>query len=472
MRFRKTLPVAVSLSLLALPLAAQQPTAPATPPPARSGKASIMGIVVDSLNGGYLAGAEVIVEGAKVTLTTDSLGRFEIDSLTPGTFQVGVFHPLLDTLGVSLATQPFHVGPDSLSIVRLGVPSAETIIARTCEARFRPKGTSAVIGHVVDPETLQPVADAEVSLAWTSIEVSKEVGVRQTPHLLRDSTDASGAYNLCGLPNSMEATLQARRGGSVTAEVPIVLGDAATELFARTLLLSRTDSTTKVGKAAVSGRVVLEGNPPGGGSRVELVGSDLVTTTNDKGEFTMANLPSGTHVLLARHLGYLAETIPVDLSSREPKRVTISLGKFVPVMDAVVVNARRTAGLDRVGFIRRKKSGMGYYLDAEQIQRMNPDRLTDVLRRVPGLRISYTPEGEVVSSSRGGGSIMGGGACVQYYVDDMPWQSATPGDINMFVSGHEVMGVEVYQGSGTPAQYSRMGNCTTIVIWTRMRIHD
>jgi hypothetical protein len=62
---------------------------------------------------------------------------------------------------------------------------------------------------------------------------------------------------------------------------------------------------------------------------------------------------------------------------------------------------------------------------------------------------------------------------VQYYVDDMPWQSTQPGDVNQFVNPNEVVAVEVYQGSNVPAQYSRgMGGCTTIVLWTRFKIRD
>jgi hypothetical protein len=115
---------------------------------------------------------------------------------------------------------------------------------------------------------------------------------------------------------------------------------------------------------------------------------------------------------------------------------------------------------------------MGYYLDQEQIQRLRPNYLTDILRTVPSIRVSYTPQGEVVSGSRGVTSS-GNGGCVSYYVDDMPWQSAMPGDINNFVNGSEVVGVEVYQAGNTPAQYSRgMSDCTTIVLWTKFKIRD
>jgi len=92
---------------------------------------------------------------------------------------------------------------------------------------------------------------------------------------------------------------------------------------------------------------------------------------------------------------------------------------------------------------------------------MRPNFLTDIFRQVPGLRVSYSPQGDVISGTRGGSG------CVQYFVDDMPWQSAAPGDINQFVNGSEVVAVEVYQGPGVPAQYARgMSDCVTIVILT------
>jgi hypothetical protein len=470
---RPFLIIAVIAAASAPALRAQQKTpAPATT--TKTGVAQISGVVLDSLNRRYLSGADVIVQGLQATIVTDSLGKFEVDSVPPGTYQIGVFHPLLDTLGLTLATARFYVGRDSTSFVVLAVPSAATIIHRACPVRGpRAQGTSAVIGHVTDPESLQPVAGAEVSIAWTEFEASKQVGVRRTPRLLWDSTDAQGAFSLCGLPNSMRATLQARKGGAVTAEIPISLGEGETELFARTLLLSRTDSGAKTGNASVSGRIVLEGALSNAGSRVEVVGTDVVTLTNEKGEFALRNLPSGTHVLLARHLGFGAEAVPVDLSSREPKQVTIKLPKFVAIMDPVVVTARRTASLDKVGFSQRKRSGMGYYLGPDEIQAMHPNYLTDILRRVPSLRVSYTPQGEVITSSRGPSSLTGGQGCVQYYVDDMPWQSAMPGDINQFVSGHEVVGVEVYSGPGVPGKFMRgTGNCTTIVLWTKFKIRD
>jgi hypothetical protein len=456
----------IALLLFASPVRGQNNAAQA-PGGDHTGKAQILGVVIDSLHGRYLSGADVVVEGVKTTLQTDSLGKFRLDSLPPGTYQVGVFHAVLDTLDITLLTAPFHLGPDSATIIVLGVPSAATLIRRSCPPHTA-QGTSAVIGHVDDPETLAPVAGAEVSVAWTQFEVSKDFGIRQTPHLVRDTTDSAGAFRICGLPSSLSAALQARRGGNITGEIPIAVGDQLPQLFSRILTLPATDSAATTGNATVSGVVTLEGSATNAGTRVELTGTNGVAMTDEKGEFTMRNVPSGTKVLLARHLGFNAETVPVDLTSRQPQRVTIKLARYVAVMDPVLVTARRTLALDKVGFNERRKSAIGYFLGPERLQRMHPIFLTDILRQVPGLRVSYSPQGETVSSSRGMGS-----GCVQYWLDDTPWMSMEPGDLNDFVTGGEVVAVEVYQDTGTPARYIRAGSsCTTVVLWTRFKIRN
>ena len=179
-------------------------------------------------------------------------------------------------------------------------------------------------------------------------------------------------------------------------------------------------------------------------------------------------------VFMGDHTYYVREfTVPVDLSSREAKQVSVKLPKFVAVIDPVVVTAKRQASLDKVGFTQRMKSGVGFYMGPDQLQDLHANYLTDILRRVPSLRIQSTPTGDVVTSSRGVTSLSGNSGCVQYYFDDMPWQSASPGDINDFVNGNEVVGVEVYAGPGAPAQYTRgMQDCTTIVLWTKFKIRD
>lgn len=430
---------------------------------------TITGVALDSLHGRPLSGAEVLVDGVSRIIITDSLGKFTIDSLPAGRYQVGIFHPLLDSLGLSLSSPPFFLGPDSTSIVRLGVPSAATLVAQTCKARPRSLGNSAIFGRLMDPDTYEPVPRADVSIVWVQYEASKERGVHQTPRLVRDSTDANGVFRLCGLPSELDARLQANYRGVMTADVPMAISPADGDFVIRPLYVSRADTLgPRAGRAVISGRVTFAGGQPAANSRVEIVGSKAAGITNERGEFLLSGAPSGTQLLLVRHLGWSAQAIPVDLTIHKPRRVVVQLQKFIPVMDPVLVTARAEKALESVGFTQRQRSGTGRFVSAEEIARRNPIYLSDVLRTVPGLTTRPTRGQPEVVSTRGG-SISNPG-CVNYVVDGFQWRSAG-GDANDFVNPREVAGIEVYQASNVPAQFVEPGqSCTTIVIWTKQRI--
>jgi len=133
------------------------------------------------------------------------------------------------------------------------------------------------------------------------------------------------------------------------------------------------------------------------------------------------------------------------------------------------VTARKEKGLMDVGFSDRKRSGMGYYLDEDQLKLRQTTQFSDMLRTVPGLRVQPAGDGtNVITSSRDAT-----GGCVTFYVDGSPWQQMTPGDLDTFVRPEEVGALEVYSGSTTPAQFQQPGQsgCTTVVIWTKRRIN-
>jgi hypothetical protein len=454
----------LALIAIAPALHAQSPVTQVAVSTSPAGSGKIVGVVVDSVRGGYLAGADIVIESGRRALRTDSLGRFDVDSLRPGIYQVGVLHSRLDSLGITLLTQPFRVAADSTSIVLIAVPSTTTLVRRSCA---KAPGVSAVVGHVADPETLEPIERAEVSIAWIEIDVSKERGIVRKPRVEKTVTDSLGSFRICGLPNSLDATLQAKRGSSVTDEIPISLGDRPVELLARTVFLSSTSPMAKNGDATVSGVVTLENSTTNAGSRVELVGSGTVVVTNEKGEFGMWNLPSGTRDLVVRHVGYEPEVVPVDLSSREAVRVTMKLRKSVPALEAIRVIARKKAFLDEVGFTQRRKTGFGYFIGPEKLEMMHAHWLTDILQQVPGLYVVRRANGDGIVSGRTATS-----PCVEYYVDGGAYLEVTPGDINKFVSGHDFAAIEVYQDNA-PVEYARPGvSCITILLWTKWRIHS
>ena len=106
-------------------------------------------------------------------------------------------------------------------------------------------------------------------------------------------------------------------------------------------------------------------------------------------------------------------------------------------------------------------------MDTEDIQKRQATRMTDLFRTVPSLRVVPSGMDYVVESGR---DVQGG--CVRYVVDGAPYNALFPGDIDRLMPPNDVAAVEVYTGSGTPAEFQAPGNtsCTTIVMWSRFKV--
>jgi hypothetical protein len=428
--------------------------------------ARIVGVVGDSLSAAPLRGAEVVVTGLARSVTTDSLGRFTIDSLTPGTYQVGVFHPLLESLGITLATQPFAVGADSAAIVNLGVPSVPTLVRRYCGARVTSDAPAVVAGRILEADTDMPVAGAKVSLAWADVAVTREAGVTRTPHLRQEETDASGFFRICGIPSSLsDATLQATRAGTSTPEVPIDVDNSL--LFYQSLAFGPAGSAARA-VGTVSGRVEGTDSRPIAGARIEVLRSAVTAVSREDGSFTLGGVATGTQLLIARQLGFDVVRTPISVTSREPTIVTVTLGRAINVMDPVLVVARANYTLERSGFNARKRSGNGYYFNREDIERRQPNYITNMLQNIPEMTVRQSRGGTEVQRRR---RVIGGGApCTRLYVDGFEWRNLMPGDLDMINPG-DVIGLEVYPGQAVPVQFRDTFDrgCVTLVVWTQMR---
>jgi hypothetical protein len=203
-------------------------------------------------------------------------------------------------------------------------------------------------------------------------------------------------------------------------------------------------------------------------ARVGLMGSSAAALTRSNGEFTLDSLPAGTQALVVRQLGYSPTEVPVELSSRTPARVTVKLGIMVPQLSPVEVVSRREQGLQKVGFLDRKRtSAGGYFIGPDELAKRQAMKFTDVLRTTPGIRVTEQNGQAMISSTR---SAQGNG-CVTVYVDGAPWQQLDPGDLDTFVQPNEVAAIEIYNGASIPAQFTTPGqSCTAVVVWTKTRV--
>jgi protocatechuate 3,4-dioxygenase beta subunit len=457
--------------------AAANAQTPASPGP---DFAVVEGVATDSLHSDYLRGALLMVEGANVTATTDSLGRFRLDGVPPGLRRINVVHPLLDTLGIVLVTSPLQLSAGQHLHLVISTPSARTVVATKCSSAERIVGTHALLGVVQYAETEAPAAGAKVMLEWMEYESGGNV-LRTTPRRRVATVADNGRFRICGLPGDLTATLTAANGADTTAAVNLYLNSlvstAGLELAEPDVAPTASGATPGVPAAAGSGvsararRGVVTGHvlDPSGAPlarvRVSVDGDSAFAMSGSDGRFALRNVRSGTRSVTARRLGFGPAKQVVAIHSSNPTDITVRLGEFVPVLDTVRITAPAAQiGLDRVGFTKRKSIGAGYYLSPEEISRRNALELPDLLTTAPMLRRATVDGHQVIMGRPQGGS----NGCVTYFVDGVPWMG---GGIEDFVLPSEVAAIEVYSTGFTPGLFmSAAQQCETVVIWTKMKV--
>ena len=484
------------------PTAAPPPPASAPAPAANAGApvSGAVGVVGDSIHGGPLVGAVVSIVGTDRKGTTDSTGKFRIDSIPPGNYKLNMSHPLLDSLGVVIATNEIEFPAGRYALIALATPSPTTIVNTFCPPEKQKTGPGAVIGQVRDADSDAPSTGAKVSLAWSQIMVGKEIGLHTILRQRESIVDANGAYRICGIPVGTKAAVRATFNGISTADIPVNFSENTIQLV--TLHTAKPDtappppvidtlpsatavaSATKVapaapkpavvglrtGHAMLTGHIVNAADRPLAGADVTVIGAASKTITDSTGNFFLRNLPSGTQTLLVRKVAYAPTTQPVDLSTRATSTTRVILPVAPPSLPTIKVEATGAAkGLAQVGYDHRKKMGLGHFLDREEIESKIPTYMTDIFTTMPGIRVDYSTGQPVLTGTRG----TTGNGCVNYVIDGTPYSEATPGDINDFMHPNEVEAVEVYSDVDTPAEYQKPGtSCTTIIVWTKTRTGD
>jgi hypothetical protein len=487
---------ALGAVLFASPVLAQRPTSrPTVKSPAPTKEAAIpklvptpqtvttgflQGVAVDSIHGGPLVNALIQVDGTPRAAITDSLGRFLVDSVPPGEHKISLDHPILDTLGIMLSTQPMTFVANEVTRMVIAVPSGEFLASKFCTPARRNLGPGVLVGRVREPDSENAAVGARVSLVWFDPDPPQVAGitvkVNKAPRVREATVGEDGTYRLCGLPEKYEGKLQAqRKDGGTTAEVSITQEEGMLALRSMSVAPKVVAAAGDSGKAAqpkgtarVTGRVTNKAGAPVAGAFVSLLGGGTTTRTRSNGEFTLDSLPAGTQALAVRLLGYAPTDVPVELSSRAPATVNVQLGTAVPTLAAVEVVSQRDQGLDRVGFLSRKRGAAGgYFMTPEQIESRKAIQFTDLMTAVPGLRVQGTMGRMAVTSTRNAGR-----GCVTIFVDNAKFQQMEAGDLDTFVKPEEVAAIEVYQsGSSMPVEFQTTGgDCSAVVVWTKMNV--
>lgn len=132
-------------------------------------------------------------------------------------------------------------------------------------------------------------------------------------------------------------------------------------------------------------------------------------------------------------------------------------------LEGVTADARLKPRL--ADFYRHRQNGQGTYFDRQQIEQKRVQRLSDLLRRVSGVRLAPDRTGRLLVRMRSSGLR---DCPPDFWIDGVRAPFLNVDDIPL----SDIEALEVYRGSATlpPELIARLGNpaCGAIVIWTRV----
>ena len=217
-------------------------------------------------------------------------------------------------------------------------------------------------------------------------------------------------------------------------------------------------------RGRISGQVVdLASRTPVGGAVVMFLGTKYQAETDSVGRFSQGELGPGTYVLQVRAIGYGTGSWVLRLGNGEAVESLFEMEQLETELDPITVEALPTAANRRLAeFEERRSRGQGVFFTAEQIEASHASTLLDMLRGIPGVRLSCRSQACVVQMTRGAKAT---GCTADWVVDGLP--ATLSGSPHIPIVG--ITGIEIYRSaSEAPAEFLRPDSqCGVIVLWTK-----
>lgn len=192
--------------------------------------------------------------------------------------------------------------------------------------------------------------------------------------------------------------------------------------------------------------------------------ADTRVIADSNGRFVLMDLAPGATNVFFRRLGFTPRRMAMTLAEGRNDSVSVVLS-ILPFELAGITTEASTIGR-MAEFERHRTNGHGIYLDRAELEKRRTPRLTDVLRRVPGVRVVTDRAGRTMV--RMGRSSMGRDCPPEFWIDGVRAQGLGADDVPV----SDIEALEIYRGpSGLPPEFnSRFTNaqCGAIIIWTRI----
>jgi hypothetical protein len=462
MRRVRPLIAAAGLAVAALVLRGATTSVAAVPAPPRAAADTVRGVVFDSLAMEPLAEAFVLAEPGGTSVTTDSLGRFELVA-EAAIARLTVYHDVLDETGIGALTLARPEGAAAWTDVVVATPSLASIWPSVCGEPM-PEGETrgVIIGSARLPDDRTRIAGAAVRVQWEAI--LPRTRLRQTE--VRDAvTDESGTYAVCGVPTDGDVAMIGASTELQSGTLQVTLEDRP--LRRVDLVLAPADGPIDRWPA-VRGRVVAPDGRPIAGADVVIDGVDSVLVTDSDGRFAIPSVPPGSRMLAAQAPGFTAVVQQVDVlyEGTADVRVPLAPGLAIAGLEGLAVTERRVLRRDREEFESRRRDGIATFVDTAAVREAGSWRAA--LDGVAGLVITTAPGEEDPSrfAVYGRGRNLGVTTCaVTLLVDGLP---ATLTEFHS-VAQDQFAAAEVYRSAAfAPDRFAQFveNDCALVIFWT------
>ncbi|HTK46954.1 MAG TPA: carboxypeptidase-like regulatory domain-containing protein [Gemmatimonadaceae bacterium] len=477
--------IIVTSILPCVPLAAQQPAG------------RLEGTIARSIPSRSVGDARITLvwldRMASVTFNADvdERGRYHVDSLPAGHYLVQLSHPALDSLDVALPTNRVVIQEGRTTHTDLSFPPGQQLREIVCPGvKFGP-GKAVLAGQALDADSEQPIAGADVVVVWNEITVQrKPVKITAEKRMASVRTGQRGDFRLCGVPAGRLLSMQLQHAGFVGATTVVTVPgeegvairelslsmrsaptiaelDSLEELIAMRLALDSASTPAEVhdelaltGTARLTGTVRSPSGEPVAGAEVHVRDAQSTAFTDASGRYVLENLPTGTQVLLVRHLGYNIAEVPVELRGTRDASRDVQLARAV-VLDTTRVIAERFPL--REFEYNRKTQLNGHFLTLADIQRLKPKTTSELI------------------VGMGGYVMQGRGRNAKFLMSAQDHPPGTVGCLgaNVVIHGvegqslddvqpNQIAGIELYRDAASaPLNYAGKADCGLIVIWLR-----
>lgn len=230
------------------------------------------------------------------------------------------------------------------------------------------------------------------------------------------------------------------------------------------LLTAESRVSAQKRAVTIGGFVADTAGTPLDGAEILVLGTAHITRANESGTFRLSELPAGHQLIRVRRFGYRPATFGVTLVESDTLGFAFVLEPIAVTLTPVIVEALERRYASRMtGFAQRYHGGLGAFITRREIEKRNPQQLSDMLRMVPGVRLLTTPSGrprvEMQRAPKG---------CEpNFWLDGTPYPNNSL-SIDAFPPSI-VEAVEIYRGAAEvpPAFRSMNTPCGVIAIWTR-----